>query len=282
MYFSKFPVVRYPIKSESTFRLVLARNILRRVGLSDALKSVDAAFIEYDVKDGERPEHIADKLYGDPQYHWLVLLANEIVDPYNGWYKSDAVLSDYIQKKYAYSCVHFTKADDSYLYSNLLFSGATLAQGSVQYSIKEYHPSLCRIIVEGSILSEGSAILRTADGANTNITIHRVDSGTVGIHHFEVEKTVFDYGAANAVVVADPLGEQTGSYSSVGAVVGSIPFWNTYVGRYMGISGDKVNTYAVTNREYEFSQNDKSRTIKLLHPRFKTAAVEELESLMRV
>lgn len=304
MYFSKFPVVRYPVKSGNTFRFVLARNILRRVALSDSLKGVDSAFIEYSIKDGERPEHIADKLYGDPQYHWLVLLTNEVIDPYHGWYKSDEVFTDYIQKKYRGTYIYFTKTDDSFLYSNLLSSGATLIQGSLSSSVKEYHPSMCRIVVDQFGFGEGNATIRTRDGISTTVTVHRVDSGISSLHHFEVQKTNFDYGAASTSITVDPLSQQTGLYSYVGGVVGAsanvypdpqtsdginyntsgltLPLWDTYIGRYMGISGSAVNTYAVSNRSYEFSQNDKTRTIKLLHPRFKTMAVEELESLMRV
>lgn len=304
MYFSKFPVVRYPVKSGNTFRFVLARNILRRVALSDSLKGVDSAFIEYSIKDGERPEHIADKLYGDPQYHWLVLLTNEVIDPYHGWYKSDEIFTDYIQKKYRGTYVYFTKTDDGFLYSNLLSSGATLIQGSLSSSVKEYHPSMCRIVVDQFGFGEGNATIRTRDGSSTTVSVHRVDSGISSLHHFEVQKTNLDYGAASTSIIVDPFSQQTGSYSYVGGVAGAsanvypdpqtsdginynpsgltLPLWNTYIGRYMGISGSAVNTYAVSNRSYEFSQNDKNRTIRLLHPRFKTMAVEELESLMRV
>lgn len=304
MYFSKFPVVRYPIKSDNTFRFVLVRNILRRIGLSDSLKGVDGAFIEYSIKDGERPEHIADKLYGDPQYHWLVLLTNEIVDPYHGWYKSDSVLSEYIQKKYRGNYVYFTQTNDSFLYSTLLFSGATLVQGSLSSSVKEYHPSLCRVVVDQFGFGAGSATVRTKDGSTTTVKIHRVDEGIASLHHFEVQKTALDYGAANTTATVDPFSQQTGSYSYAGGVAGAsaneypdpqtsdglnynpsgltLPLWNTYIGRYMGISGSAVNTFTVTNRGYEFSENDKTRTIKLLHPRFKTTAVQELESLLRV
>jgi len=58
-YFSKFPLVKYPIKDGAVFRVVFARNLLRRIALSEDMKSSDSAFLEYDIKDGERPEQIA-------------------------------------------------------------------------------------------------------------------------------------------------------------------------------------------------------------------------------
>lgn len=294
MYFSKFPVLRYPVKSGDTFRLSLARNLLRRVGLSDGLKSVDAAFVKYDVLDGERPEHIADKLYGDPELHWLVLLANEIIDPYHDWYKSDAAMEEYLGKKYRFNSVHFTSLNEDFLYSTHFFSGCTLVQGSISAPVAEYDPRLCKFGVESVGFQEGVATVFAPSGNSYPVQIHRIDSVYSSLHHFYVESGV-----------VDPLSQQTGTYSYVGGVIGSIAdeypdpnttnginylsgggitldFWQTYIGRYMGVSGEKVGTYAVSKRLYEFDENNKKRTIKLLHPRFKGLALEELDALLRV
>jgi hypothetical protein len=73
MYFNKFPVLQYPIYNGTTITPIVARNLLRRVALSDNVREGNGIFILYDVKDGERPEHIAERLYGDPLFHWLVL-----------------------------------------------------------------------------------------------------------------------------------------------------------------------------------------------------------------
>lgn len=302
MYFSKFPLVRYPVKSGSTFRFVLAKNLLRRVILSESLKSVDAAFIQYDIKDGERPEHIAEKLYGDPELHWLVLLTNEIIDPYHDWYKSDVSMETYLQKKYNGFSVYFTGVSDQFLYSNEFFIGSTLSQGSVSSSIVEYNPVYCRFNVSVLGFSEGNAVVRTPSGSNTPIVIHRVDANLTTVHHFEVQKSNLEIGSTNISTV-DPLSQQTGKYSYVGGIVGytadeypkpqfdeginyqktnTVAFWDTYIGRYMGVSGDKINQYSTNNYIYEITKNNTKRTIRLLHPRFKSLAMEELESLLRV
>lgn len=300
MYFSKFPLVKYPVKDGDTFRFAYARNLLRRVILSDGLKSSDTAFIQYDIKDGERPEHIAEKLYGDVSFHWLVLLTNDIIDPYHDWYKSDATMQDFIQKKYGDYSVYFTDNSDGFTYSPYIGEGATLTQGNLSFSINEYQPTLCKLTVSSPQFQEGSATITGTSGSPMNVTIHRTDPSYVAVHHFQINRGTNDVGAAT-VITADPISQQTGDYSYVGGVIGStsdaypndtytipytpsgtVDFHETYIGKYMGVSGDKVNTYAVSNYLYEMQTNDEKRTLKLLHPRYKEQAIRELETLLRV
>ena len=48
----------------------------------------------------------------------------------------------------------------------------------------------------------------------------------------------------------------------------------------MGISGSQVNTFTVTNNSFEIEENEKKRTIKILHPRYKKQALQELQALL--
>ena len=50
----------------------------------------------------------------------------------------------------------------------------------------------------------------------------------------------------------------------------------------MGVSGAYLDTYSVSNYEYETNKNEQKRTIKILHPQYKEKAIKELESLLRV
>lgn len=301
MYFSKFPLVKYPIKDGDTFRFAYARNLLRRVVLSDGLKSSDSAFIEYNIKDGERPEHIAEKLYGDPTFHWLVLLTNDIIDPYYDWYKSESALQDFIQKKYGNHSVYFTDAGNGFTYSPYIGAGATLTQGNISSPVRDYQPTLCKLIVTNPQFQEGSATITGTNGAPVSVIIHRTEASYIGVHHFQIPRGENDSGAS-AIATLDPLSQQTGDYSYVGGVIGgttdvypgdnsysppytpsgTVDFHETYIGKYMGVVGDKVNTYAVNNYIYEMQKNDEKRTIKLLHPRYKEQAIRELEALLRV
>lgn len=299
-YFSKFPLLNYPIKDGNNFRMVLARNLLRRISLSEDMKGTDGVFIEYNIKDGERPEHIAEKIYGDPSFHWIVLLTNDIIDPYHGWYKSSAAMEEYIQQKHGGYSVFFTDINDDFMYRSDIQSGSTLSQGTALSSVVEYHPTLCKLIVPSSRFAGGAATITVANGTSHPIKIHRVDSSYMAVHHFESVRPSGDF-STNEKATVDPLSQFTNSYTIVGGIVGStqdqypsstqgisysgsgvVSMWETNIGRYMGVSGSQVNDYAISNYIYEINQNEKRRTIKILHPRFRRQAVRELESLLRV
>jgi hypothetical protein len=100
-YFSKFPTVAYSnddLDSDVQFKIVT--DIMRRVALRSSL--VEDAFLydSYDVRDGERPDIIADQFYGDSNLHWVVLVTNEIHDLQKEWPLSTRELQAMINGKY--------------------------------------------------------------------------------------------------------------------------------------------------------------------------------------
>mgnify|MGYP003330275615 CR=1 FL=1 len=85
MYFSKFPVIFYDSVGNFDFKVVT--NLLRRVALRTKLREDTLIFDTYDVKDGETPEILAHRLYGDSELHWVILSVNNITDRYHQWPK---------------------------------------------------------------------------------------------------------------------------------------------------------------------------------------------------
>ena len=99
MYFSSFPVIPYDSKGDLQFKDVT--NLLRRIGMRTKLKTNTFLYDTYSVKEGETPEMIAHKLYGDSQLHWIILLVNEITDRYHQWPMSGGQFLDYLNDKYS-------------------------------------------------------------------------------------------------------------------------------------------------------------------------------------
>lgn len=96
MYFKFLPNIAYPTPEGKT---LLTKDIFIRTGFKSPLinnLSLDA----YYVNDGETPEILADKIYGNPNYHWIILLVNNIVNPYEEWPRTNAALIDHINTKY--------------------------------------------------------------------------------------------------------------------------------------------------------------------------------------
>ena len=57
-------------------------------------------FEKYNIKGDDRPDNVANEIYGDPTLDWVVLTSNNIVNIYNEWPLSQQVFEDYILDKY--------------------------------------------------------------------------------------------------------------------------------------------------------------------------------------
>ena len=98
MYFSNFPLMGYDIKGDKSYKLVV--DILRRVKLRANLKNGMFIFDNYDVKEGETPETVAFKWFGDSEYHWVILMTNNITDRYYEWPLTQPQFQLHLEDKY--------------------------------------------------------------------------------------------------------------------------------------------------------------------------------------
>ena len=99
MYFDQnFPTIEYDSVGNGEFKDV--KNLLRRVALNTKVKTNSYLYDTYDIKEGETPESIADKLYDDPKLHWIIMIVNDISDRYHGWPMTTPQFLDYINEKY--------------------------------------------------------------------------------------------------------------------------------------------------------------------------------------
>ena len=99
MYFASFPAIFYDSKGDGNPKGVT--NLLRRVAIRSKVKSNTMLFDTYNVKSGETPESIADKLYDDSQLHWIILLVNEVTDRYHDWPLSERQFNSFLNEKYS-------------------------------------------------------------------------------------------------------------------------------------------------------------------------------------
>ena len=74
--------IRFPWSSQ---QYETAKNIFRRFKIADAALDSLLYYKRYTVTDSDRPDLIAEKIYGDADYDWIILLANNIINPYFDW-----------------------------------------------------------------------------------------------------------------------------------------------------------------------------------------------------
>ncbi len=124
MYFANFPNIVYDSVGNDDFKIVT--NLLRRVSLRAKVREDVLLFDRYDVREGETPEIIADKLYGDSELHWTILLLNNITDRYSQWPKSYTQFLSFLAEKYPFDSSLSTQlVDQTHHYEITQTSGDT-------------------------------------------------------------------------------------------------------------------------------------------------------------
>jgi hypothetical protein len=122
-YFNYFPKTLY-VKPNESADADLLTNITSRFGFEQSFKENTSIFYEYEVRDGDTPEIIANKIYGDSEKHWVILNYNNIVDPNYDWPLEQRTLVRFVDEKYT------ANADTANGQSGLVWSKS---------NIKEYY-----------------------------------------------------------------------------------------------------------------------------------------------
>lgn len=98
-FFKQFPKTTYDLKRDGN--LIEIKDIFRNVDVNEKLINPASAYQYYYIQDGERPDQIANKLYGNPRYYWTLFIANDrLKDGYMRWPMSYQQLQRKITEDY--------------------------------------------------------------------------------------------------------------------------------------------------------------------------------------
>jgi Base plate wedge protein 53 len=98
-YFNSLPYLVTTDYNGNTYAL---KNLLIRTGLIPQLAKNPLLFYKYDLQDGDTPEIVANKYYGNSYRYWIVLYGNtNILDPQWDWPLSSQQFQAYLIDKYS-------------------------------------------------------------------------------------------------------------------------------------------------------------------------------------
>ena len=117
----------YDVKNNGNYKIL--PDILRRVKQRNAIASGQFIFDTYDVVNGEKPEDIAYKWFGDAQLHWVILMTNNITDRYYQWPMTQPQFDEFLTDKYGAG-----NEDAIHHYEITKSSGKTSSSGPNDYS----------------------------------------------------------------------------------------------------------------------------------------------------
>jgi hypothetical protein len=96
-YFKTLPKI---ITSNYNGGAIILTNIMARANIITERLKNPLLYYTYDIQEGDTPEIVAHKYYGDSYRYWIVLFANEIINPQWDWPLSGSNFEKYIQDKY--------------------------------------------------------------------------------------------------------------------------------------------------------------------------------------
>lgn len=106
-YFDTLPKI---IKTDANRHSVILTDLMARCSIIPKILKNPMVYYEYDIQDGDTPEIVAYKYYGNSYRYWIVLFANQIIDPQWDWPLSSNNFDAYIENKYPsfnpFSTVH--------------------------------------------------------------------------------------------------------------------------------------------------------------------------------
>ena len=102
-FFRELPNIEYlsPLADrDSSLDYIKVKNLFRRVKVRDDLKKYFTVFDRVTIKDGARPDQVADTTYGNAELDWVVLLTAGIINVNNEWPLNSYELYNYSLEKY--------------------------------------------------------------------------------------------------------------------------------------------------------------------------------------
>ena len=161
-YFRELPELQYQsfLKDRlSTEDYIVVKNFFRRIKLRDDLQSIFTLFNKYVILDGERPDTLAEKFFGDSSLDWVILIVAGIINVYDEWPLSDKDLYNFVIDKY----------------------GIENANAIHHYETKLVLDSSNRLILRSGLIVDADFTI--PDPENRSLTLNPVN----GISNFEYE-----------------------------------------------------------------------------------------------
>lgn len=117
--FSYYPIIDYSTNEFDTLSVV---DITVRTKINEYIRRIAGVGIRnYQVVNGDRPDVVSNKVYGKPQYAYIVLLVNEIHNIYDEWPRDSTAFTNYLIEKYGSlnfaltNIAYYYDGDDNYI-----------------------------------------------------------------------------------------------------------------------------------------------------------------------
>jgi hypothetical protein len=100
-YFKHIPDIEYIDRTTDILNnYVVAKNIFKKLKVREDILNNVSFFEKYQIVGDDRPDNVAYDVYGDAEFDWIILLANNILNVQSEWPLTQQAFDNYLIDKY--------------------------------------------------------------------------------------------------------------------------------------------------------------------------------------
>ena len=192
-FFKHIPNINYDFKSDGKY--YQAKDLFRKVSTWSYLQEGVTGYNYYRITEGERPDVVASKLYGDATLYWTFFLVNENLQDLNDWPKSSQYFNRYLSRKYSGKCLVADSSTDIVSSTSKFQLGEKVSQSSSGAfgSVTNVNPTYNRITlnsINGSFTTGPVSGAKSGKGFTVTSIQNEVDAVNHYIDSNELKTTV--------------------------------------------------------------------------------------------
>ncbi len=280
-FFKNFPLVPVDIKKDG--RVMQMVNTFRSVRPLQNFIDQPSLYTFYNIKNGERPDIVSQRLYGTQEYYWTFFVINEFLhDGYRSWPMSQEVLHAYLDDEYNGTVITTRPDIERDSDGGIQEFTNSLAGENRNFSVTDATRYKIDETVTGSVSGASGKLVKKNMDLN-QLVIKEVTNGPF------VENELITGQLSGASVSAYQVYKYADAphhYHLVGDKE------ERYITPSFMVSDDAVtlygpdvaipsNNYEIkTNRQYINTQNESRSRIRVLQPDYIGQFVEEFEKLI--
>lgn len=180
MYLRDFPKVPYRFGNE-VYKIDFP-NLSTYVDIVDQLRHTIGFYRELYVPNGERPDTLSFRLYGQSEYYWTFFLLNNSLREH-GWPLDDRDVRSFVQGEFPNTA--FTTTDLPTLCTNFFPGQSLITQAGETVEIVDRNLNLGQIVTERVSATSSGAILSLASDPSITVTATGELQQYLSTHHYE-------------------------------------------------------------------------------------------------
>jgi len=179
LYFNSFPLV---VASDYKNNAILLTNLMARVDIIPSLLKNPLLFYSYDLQESDRPDILAHKYYDDSNKYWMVLYANEIMDPLYDWPLTSQQFDAYLKNKYSEAA-----GGDAFVLSYTTSTVQEYRKIVTTYDSTSLETTIKTVVVDLTTYNSITAVSTTQTFSSGASVTRTLSKSAVSIYDYELE-----------------------------------------------------------------------------------------------